>query len=245
MSQFDHPANERLKALRVLEGPALIEALIGEIESLHGDLSAVTREVEVLRRYQVARQRRIQEQSPAGVATPMPLSISIDAADLLYPEQGFYPLERNEAGATFRWTGPSPFFTFTVFVDRSAGAELKLEVLSLIDYERQKDIRLWVNGESVPSTISPSHEGVVLATQLPAAHDNEPVFLEFAVPEVINPGGGEKRSLGVAFRALSITSRKAPGLGNEQGDAKGSDVVKFPRGPRVASSRKATDAAST
>ena len=230
--------------MRVLEGPALIEALIGEIELLQSDLAALTREVEVLRRYQIAKQRRIQEEVPAG-ATPMPLSVSIDAAELLYPEQGFYPLERNEAGATFRWTGPSPFFSFTVYVDRSAGAELRLEVLSLIDYERQKDIRLWVNGDGVPSTITPHHEGVVLAAQLPAARDNEATFLEFAVPEVINPGGGEKRSLGVAFRELSIMSRTAPGFGNEQSDTKGSDVVKFPRGPRASSSRKATDAAST
>jgi len=120
---------------------------------------------------------------------------------------------------------------------------LRLEVLSLIDYERQKDIRLWVNGESVPSTFTNENERVVLTAHLPAANGNEATFLEFAVPEVINPGGNEKRYLGVAFHALSIASKAAPGSGSEQGDAKGSDVVKFPRGPRV--SRKATDAAST
>jgi hypothetical protein len=136
-------------------------------------------------------------------------SVVVLANDQLAPAQGFYPVERTEDGVAFCWTGPSPQFSFSVNVDRFAGANLRLEGINFIDYERQKDVRLTVDGEAVPVTAARGGIGAVLTAALPPRTGEGPTQLEFTLPTTLTPPGTEDtRALGFAFYRLTVTARK-------------------------------------
>lgn len=162
------------------------------LETLRDELARLRAEVEALHK------------SSGG----MPASAVVSADEHLGPEQGFYPVERTEDGVSFCWTGPSPEFRLTAAVDRFAGADLKLEAISFIDFERQKDLRLQADGEDIPLAVTRGGIGVVITGTLSARAGSDPTALVFMLPAALPPANSaDTRQLGLAFFKLTVTAR--------------------------------------
>jgi hypothetical protein len=173
------------------EGEAYIDAL----EKLRAELARLKAEVETMHK------------AGAGVGA-LPASATIVANEALDTAHGFYPVERTEDGVAFCWTGPSPEFSFTVAVDRFSGANLRLDAINFIDFERQKDVRLTVDGEATPLTVERAGIGVMLTAGLAPRTGNEPTTLVFTLPATLTPPGtADTRQLGLAFFRLTLTAR--------------------------------------
>lgn len=161
------------------------------LETLRGELARLRAEVEALNK--------------AGGLAPSAVVVADEL--LLGADQGFYPVERTEDGVAFSWTGPSPDFRLTVAVDRFAGANLKLEGISFIDFERQKDVRLQADGQDVPLAVTRGGIGVVITGMLPARTEADPTALTFTLPVTLSPNTADTRQLGLAFFKLTVTAR--------------------------------------
>jgi hypothetical protein len=172
------------------------EGYIESLETLRAELARLKAEVEALRKAGV------------GQGGALPATAVVLANEALDAAHGFYPVERTEDGVAFCWTGPSPEFSFTVAVDRFAGADLRLEGINFIDFERQKDVRLSADGEAVPVKVARGGIGITITATLPARTGTEPTALAFALPVTITPAGtADTRELGLAFFRLTVTAR--------------------------------------
>lgn len=203
---------QRLQTLHELKGRDLVNALIREIGDLQRQLSQLQREMAAYRDYQAARDRWLVIDTVQKARVQLPKSVTIDASHALHPRQGFYGLEYGARGTPFSWTGPTPNFSFDIYIDRSQGADLELRALSCMNFERQKDLRLLVNGETVPTATVKNGNGLVLKADLPARDDDRSCNIVFCVPEVLRPAdSNDKRLLGIAFHSLSVMSRAEAG----------------------------------
>jgi hypothetical protein len=225
--QDQDDATGRLQALHEMRGPDLVGALVKELGELHRQVAQLQREMAAYRDYQAARDRWLVIDTVQKSRAQLPRFVTIDASQSLHPRQGFYGLEYGAKGTPFSWTGPSQNFSFDIFVDRSQGANLELRALSCINFEKQKDIRLFVNGETVPVTVTKNGHGLLLNAHLPARDDDRATNLIFFVPEVMKPpGGADKRVLGIAFHSLNVQARvRAEAQDPKQDDT----VVSLPR----------------
>jgi hypothetical protein len=143
-----------------------------------------------------------------GGGAQLPETVVVEADDQLGPQQGFYPLEHTEAGVPFCWTGPTAQFSFNVAVDRSSGADLQLDAINFIEFERQKNVLLLVDGVAVPVDVSYGGMGVVITADLPARMGNATANLVFILPAALSPANpADTRLLGLAFARLSVTPR--------------------------------------
>jgi hypothetical protein len=167
---------------------------IDALETLREELARLKAEVEALHN--------------AGAAR-LPASAAIVAGENLGPEQGFYPVERTEDGVAFCWTGPGQQFSFAVLIDRFNGADLRLEGISFIDFDRQKAVELQADGQPVPITVEKGGIGVVIAGTLPPRTGKDPTALVFTLPDTLLPPSNpdDKRQLGLAFFKLTLTAR--------------------------------------
>jgi hypothetical protein len=142
-----------------------------------------------------------------GAAQP-PACVVVVANEQLTPEQGFYPVERTEDGVAFAWTGPSPKFAFDVHVDRFNGADLRLEGINFLDFEKQKNLQLQVDGHAVPAAVVKGGIGVIVTAEISPRTGNEPTHLEFVLPATLPPASAaDARQLGLAFFRLTVTAR--------------------------------------
>ncbi|MGH7714896.1 MAG: hypothetical protein ACREML_02760 [Vulcanimicrobiaceae bacterium] len=92
-------------------------------------------------------------------------------------------------------------------MDRSAGAEVRLHGMRFADPERQKDIALYVDGESVPLVQAPGSKGLQFSAELPATEPRAGAILTFVLPVVLPPNTTDTpRWLGFAFTRLSVTA---------------------------------------
>jgi hypothetical protein len=200
-------AAERLQSLHELRGPDLVTALIKELGELHRHVVQLQREMTAYRDYQAARDRWLVIDTVQQSRVQLPKAVTIDASQSLHPRQGFYGLEYGARGTPFSWTGPAQNFSFDVFVERRQGATLELRALSCINFEKQKGIKLFANGEEVPTTVSRNGTGLLLNADIPARDDDRGTNLVFWVPAVLKPtGAGDKRTLGIAFSSLTVQS---------------------------------------
>lgn len=225
---------QRLQSLHELKGRDLVNALVREIGDLQRQLSQLQREMAAYRDYQAARDRWLVIDTVQKSRVQLPKSVTIDASQALHPRQGFYGLEFGARGTPFSWTGPTPNFSFDIYVDRSQGAELELRALSCMNFERQKDIRLIINGETVPTSIAKNGNGLILKADLPARDDDRSCNIVFCVPEMLRPAdSNDKRTLGIAFHSLSVAS-KADASGVKPVTKSDDTVVTLPRGAKRA-----------
>jgi hypothetical protein len=146
----------------------------------------------------------------AAQAAKLPGSVTIEPDQMLSPRDGFYPAEITDSGRAFRWTGPTREFSYEVYVERSQGAGLKLEVLNCIDYEAQKDLKLLVDGQPVPLESTQVGSGFEVQAQLPPSGEGRASNLLFVVPAVLAPpDSSDDRLLGVAVGRLTVTASGA------------------------------------
>ncbi len=166
------------------------------IETLKAELDRLREEVATL------------HQAAAQASDHLPQSAVVVAGDHLTPEMGFYPVERTEDGVAFSWTGPSPKFGLEIAVDRFAGADLRLDAVYFLDFDRQKNLQLLVDGQATPATVSRGGIGVIVTAALAPRTGNDPTKLEFVLSAALPPANtADTRLLGLAFFKLTVTAK--------------------------------------
>lgn len=128
----------------------------------------------------------------------------VDAGMLLSPQQGFYNLEYDSRGRTYRWTGPRARFHIDLHVDRSGPLKLTLR---LGPSQGCNDARVYCDGSEVVTTLHEDDDGFVLEGMLmPRAAQG--LTRIHGVPlrmEALGEQNGDARLLGVVFRALEVS----------------------------------------
>jgi hypothetical protein len=197
---------DRLQQLLAKRGQELVRGLIDELNDLRREIAELRREIAALHAYQAKRDRWLVA-GEAVPAAPLPRLAVIEPDHLLRAEDGFYPTEYTMEGTPFRWTGPTPQFSFDVFVERSQGADVKLQALNCIDYEVQSKVKLLVDGVDVPLEVTPEGSGFVAAGSLPRNGAGRSTNLLFVLPAVLLPPESEDtRLLGIAFGKLVVAA---------------------------------------
>jgi hypothetical protein len=198
----------RLQNLLAKRGQELVRGLVEEVSSLHREIVALKRELGALIDYQAMRDRWLEVDGATTRVVRLPAAVTIEADHLLRTRDGFYALEYTDVGKPFRWTGPSAQFSFDIFIDRRAGVDLKLEALSCIDFERQKDVMLVVDGVPVPVELTPAGEGFDLVSELPPRSDGRSSNIVFVLPAALTPpDGNDPRPMGIAFARMTLAAR--------------------------------------
>ena len=198
-------SNSRLSKLLEKRGQDLVKGIVAEFEVLQREVMGLRREVGALVAYQASRERWLQIGKGEQAGVVLPRSAVVDADQMLQFQDGFYQVEYTSKGVPFRWTGPSPYFSFEVFIDRSRGAELTLDILSSIDFDAQKDISLFTDGVKTPVKLVAGDPGFSITAVLPARIGGAGTNLLFVLPTTLKPGAGEERALGVAFTRLALS----------------------------------------
>lgn len=152
-----------------------------------------------------------------AVKPGLPQVVEIDAGQPLTAEDGFYPVERNARGLSFRWTGPDAAFSFGVAIDRSVPRLVTLVCLNALEPEHFARLRCEADGAAVDCRYvsePPLHR--VLA-ELPARGGDGPTRLTFILHDVSsprdhNPESTDQRLLGVAFHSLRVEAAPLPPL---------------------------------
>lgn len=210
----------RLQQLLAKRGQELVRGLIDEVTNLHREIAGLRRELAALSDYQGMRDRWLVLDGMASRPLRLPRVAIMEPDQLLRPRDGFYPQEYTSNGTPFRWTGPTPQFSFDVFVDRSLGADLKLEALNCIDYERQSKLSLLADGEQVPLEVAPEGSGFVATAALSKRDDARSSNLIFVLPAVLPPPeSSDPRVLGIAFGRLTVAARSEKGIAPEMSAA--------------------------
>jgi hypothetical protein len=197
-------------------GSELVEAISEEIGELHSLCATLSDQLRQLRVYQSFTDRVVLLQE-IRESQSLPVSARICASHALPPEDGFYQLEYESNGRPFRWTGPSPEFTFRLYVDRTAPLALELQIGFMIDIALQSDITAMLDGVELPLdwTMGKSDGNHICKAVLPAGSGNQVTQLMFMVPHVLQPpGNSDPRLLGVAFRELRIQQFKTTHSGD-------------------------------
>jgi len=132
----------------------------------------------------------------------------IRADELLTPEQGFYHIEHDDLGRSYRWTGPNNDFGFDMLINRSTPIFLSAEILGALEQKQVDELALYCDNEKLPLSRTPVNGLYVFTATLPAARVGRMTRLRFWVPELVRPsetmGSVDNRSLGVRFARLSI-----------------------------------------
>jgi hypothetical protein len=206
----------KFQQLLARRGQDLVRGLIDEIADLHREIGELRRELAALGDYQAMRDRWLTIGGETSRAVRLPRLAVVEPTLPMRTSDGFYPLEHTGGGIAFRWTGPSAQFSFNVFVDRSRGADLRLETINCIDAELQKNLGLLVDGESVPLEISQEETAFTVTAALPAHEDGRSTNLVFVLPAVLSPPeSADTRLLGVAFTRLTVAARTEAGIAPE------------------------------
>jgi hypothetical protein len=198
-----------------------VQDLIKEVARLRDEIAALQRDLAALSDYQASCDRLLALDGAQAALARLPRFVVIEPDQLLRPQDGFYGVEHTVDNIPFRWTGPSTRFSFNLFIDRTHGADLRLDALSCIDFGLQGKIRLVVDGESVPVTVNPRESGFIVLAHLPERSGTSNTNLVFLLPAVlVPPKSTDERQLGIAFGHLSVTACAAGSSGG-RGDASG------------------------
>jgi hypothetical protein len=202
----------RFQKLLAKRGQDLVRGLIDEISEVHREIVGLRRELAALSDYQAMRDRWLPGEEGVPKTVRFPRLVSVEPGQLMRAADGFYPAEISGGGVPFRWTGPSAQFSFTIFIDRTNGADLRLETINCMDAPLQKNISLLVDGESVPVDVAVDDVAFTVTASLPAHADGRATNLVFILPCVIAPlDSHDSRQLGVAFRELVVAARDEAG----------------------------------
>jgi hypothetical protein len=197
----------RVRKLLEKSGSEFVKGVVEEFVELHREIAALKRELAALTAYQASQDRLLTVESTIAKLTALPHSVVVEPDQMLRAQDGFYPLEHTSDGIPFRWTGPEQHFSFDVFIDRTHGAEARLEILNCIDFEVQKNIALLVDGENVPVTLEQVGMGFIATSALLPRSVANATNLVYALPATLMPlGSKDTRALGVAFGRFTVVS---------------------------------------
>lgn len=139
-----------------------------------------------------------------GGERSFPRSVRIDAEDIEDGTAGFYPIETDPSGDSYRWTGPGRTFGFAVRVDRSRPLMAELCFVRFVSREAQTPVRMQIGDLDRELKLRNGPDGIVGRAIIPAGDLISPTRLTFAVQSVLRPGNADRRTLGLAFRYLAL-----------------------------------------
>lgn len=199
------PLEEVADRLTELRGTPLVEAIAAELASLGARLDRLEATVKGLQDFGVLRQRLESIDALVAGHLPLPRSVDLRASENLAGQQGFYPVEFSGDGKPYRWTGPETFFSFEVVVDRAVPLQLALHIMRFVNYGRQRDLSLLVDGDVVAGELRQSGKEFVLEAVLPEREAKGTTEVVVILPRVEAPADtGDPRLLGLAFTRLTL-----------------------------------------
>lgn len=206
MRQSIRAAPDIWENLRSKRGPELLKALADELAALHRLCADLERAVRQSGKSADPAAHLLALDDAVGVSAALPGSVDLYASQLFEPQEGFYNLEYTADGVPFRWTGPQRYFSFTVNVDRSAALLAELEIINMVDEQRQSDMTLLVDGSSLPFRVQQTGAGYLGRAMLPAVAPRDTTTLTLVVPATLRPPAPSTdiRELGIAFSRLRI-----------------------------------------
>jgi hypothetical protein len=194
------------QALRSKRGPELVKGLVDELAALHQLYGEIGRSIQQLQIQRNFTEHLLALEDVSNCGPRPPAQLDIYAAQLLEPQEGFHGLEYDDNGVPFRWTGPQRHFSFRVSIDREMPLAVELDVMCMMEEQRQRDLNLLVDGSLFPCRLQREGSGYVGRALLPAAAGQATATLTFIVPATLRPDPAtrDQRELGVAFRKLAI-----------------------------------------
>ena len=124
----------------------------------------------------------------AGAIGIKPEGLTIEAYE--FGNRGWYPTEKDDVGAVFRWLGPKPAAEIVIKVERKVPLSCTLAVINSIRPDIFKSIDVTVDGMpiEVNRQLTGEREGLVHFIIPPARGDpNSRTKLAFAIKETISP----------------------------------------------------------
>jgi hypothetical protein len=204
------PENDAAKILARLDRSSpdkLLASLTGELVRLHEANQAAVARIAALETFQSISDRVLT--SDSGIEVELAQSVCVDAAFSLSAENGFYGLEYDSNGASYRWTGPEPTFHFELLLDRSSPAPLSLRFLKIfMTPSPEKVLRCFVDGQAVAVRTRPIDGEFELNAVIPQRKTKGGTVVTFLCPSMQSPltagVSQDRRYLGLAFRWLKV-----------------------------------------
>jgi hypothetical protein len=238
----DSDTESRLQALASKKGADLISGITEEILRCHKETARLRRELSALTDYQATKDQWLLWETHRPTEVRFPHKIMIQADEFLDARDGFYAVEYTEKGVPFCWTGPSPRFSFEVFVDRSTQSDLVLEAFQCLNLEIQKNMSLIVDGEPTSLELRNGPPGLQFHAVLPKRDSAGGTHLVFLMPRQLSPGTGDPRPLGLSFVKLTVRPKEV--VLQKSGSAEISEVADAPVLPPMPRIAPATNSAT-
>ena len=197
----------------------LLASLAAEIVRLSRESADLAARLAALEQLQAASDRLL----PAGggeAADELPKNLLVEASHALLDGGGFYPLEFDAQGNSYRWTGPGPQFGLSLFIDRQHGARFRLAFSRFAAQASPSYLRCLVDGRPAEITVHNVASGFEIGGVLPARAGGGATHLAFVVPAMASAAqlgqAGDNRPLGLCFQKLTLRANPAP---DADGDA--------------------------
>lgn len=209
--QHDRSASRALQAAaqdirRRLNESTPLESLILEMAGQQLRLDQLASEVRVLAAQLLVRDLMLPQAADQYRGNT---SAVVDAGMPLDGDAGFYPLEYDDIGQSFRWTGPEPVFRFDLHLDRSAALEFRL-VVNAASGLRPEATRAFCDGAEMPCESSLHGHRLELSGVLPPRDVLGLTRIYFQPAQMFRPSelatGSDDRLLGLVFRELRVSA---------------------------------------
>jgi hypothetical protein len=183
----------------------LVAGVVGLVSKYCFEVELVKRRLAALESLQRAKDK-ILTRYAAKPEAPLPQFVTIEAREALSAD-GFHELEYDgNTGVAFRWTGPSKFSRFLVWLDRSAEIIVRFDIADGGDARNFEEMTLTVDGKSygLKQDLFPNS---FLSDLIPSVETVGPTEIVLCVPFLFRPsdnGEADARALGVRFLQLSV-----------------------------------------
>ena len=185
----------------------VVDGVLNELAGLQLSVENIEFQLKVITSHLLMPDRLLPGCAVSG--TQAGTRLEIDAEFPLPTEQGFYPLEYNNNGVPFRWTGPGAFFYFDVFVQRQQKSKLELQVINTILDKNVDNLRCFVDNVEVSLSHHRAKKLYSFQGVIPAFPSSGSSRISFLIPNPVKtsdvyPETGDNRVVGVAFSKLIV-----------------------------------------
>jgi hypothetical protein len=186
---------------------ALLNSIAQELLRLHQAFDVLVARMHALEITQTTYDQMVTSSETIAFA-PVPRTALIDASFSLSTESGFYPLEYDNLGVPYRWTGPEPTFLFEVFIDRQQPATIRMHYSKGRFDEARQSVRCYVDGHEIATALVEVDGEFEVRGVMPPRDLVGGTIISFVCPGVSVPSADGRsediRALGLVFRWLRI-----------------------------------------
>jgi hypothetical protein len=204
---------------------ALLNSIAQELLRLHQAFDVLVARMHALEITQTTYDQMITS-SEAIAFGPLPRTALIDASFSLSTESGFYPLEYDNLGVPYRWTGPEPTFLFEVFIDRLEPATIRMRYSKGRFDQARRPVPCYVDGREIATALVEVDGEFEVRGIMPPRDLVGGTIVSFVCPGVSVPSADGKsediRALGLVFRWLRIDA--APNVSSEHEETRNPPV---------------------